>query len=500
MSSHYADWRSIYESRQRTADQAMEEAVHDGSFVCISILTPGVLTQAFQRRAQQLGRVDFRTLAPRELDLFGESGPRGEKEIELFIGDSLRWAHDAQVATYLPNTFMMGMKAFDEGRPEARMPDVFLTPCSPPNEHGYVHFGPHMWQRKAYTRRCKTTIAAVDPNIQYVHGDVWVHVSEIAYFVEGAIRRVDIPAVRQRVETITPEAERPALLAILDKASPDQIALVEDTYHLMPASILGQALGLGEIDPAAQAIADNIRPLIRNGDTIQVGVGQPSSLMFKAGAFDDAEDLGLHTELGSPGLAKLWERGILNASKKTLHKHRNVAVAWTGCDGEDLNLIANNPVFELYDPDFLLNPAYMSQNRNMTSVNSAIAVDLLGQIASEDRFGGHMVNGTGGQPDTHMSAFICRGGRAITVMRSTAVEGSLSKVVAKHEAGTLITIPRYMADTIVTEHGVARLLDKNHRQRAAEMISVAHPDFRAELRQQAKELVGVLEFGVKPSA
>lgn len=499
MTSRYANWRDEFQSRLRTADQAME-AVQDGDLVSISILTPGPLTQALNRRAQQLSRVDIRGLAPRELDLYGPNGAKGEKEIELFIGDGMRWATDSQVATYLPNTFMAGMKAFDEGRSEARMPDVFLAPCSAPNDHGYVHFGAHMWQRKSYARRCKTTIAAIDPNITPVHGDVWVHVSEIAYFIEGLIPPVDVAAVRNRVETLSVEADRPALLDILSKSSPEQIALVQDGFHMLAPAILLQALGFGEIDPEAQGIANNIRGLIRDGDTIQVGVGQPSSLMFKAGAFDDAKDLGLHTELGSPGLAKLWERGILTGARKTIHRGKHVAVAWTGCDGEDLNLIANNPVFELYDPDYLLNPVLMSQNRNMTSINSAIGVDLLGQIASEDRFGGHMVNGTGGQPDTHMSAFFCKGGRAITVMRSTAVNGTLSKVVAKHEAGTLVTIPRYMADTIVTEHGVARMLDKNHRQRAAEMISVAHPDFRAELREQAKELVGVLEFGVKPSA
>ena len=260
----------------------------------------------------------------------------------------------------------------------------------------------------------------------------------------------------------------------------------------MPPEMLKTALGVVPIDPEAQAIADNIRPLIRDGDTIQVGVGQPSSLMFKAGAFDDAHHLGLHTELGSPGLAKLWERGILDGSLKTIHRGKAVAVAWSGCDGEDLQIIRDNPAFELYDPDYLLNPLLMAQNRQMTSINSAIAVDLLGQIASEDRFGGHMVNGTGGQPDTHLSASLCKDGRAITVMRSTALEGTLSKVVARHEAGTLVTIPRYFADTIVTEYGVARLLDKNHRQRADEMISVAHPDFRAELRKEAAELVGTL--------
>ena len=296
--------------------------------------------------------------------------------------------------------------------------------------------------------------------------------------------------MRERIETQSPEADRPALLDLLSRASPDQIALVEPMFHLLPPSLLAPAFGITQVDAAAQAIGDNIRGLIRDGDTIQVGVGAPSSLMFKAGAFDDAHHLGLHTELGSPGLARLWQRGILDGSMKTIHKNHGVAVAWTGCDGEDLNIIRDNPFFELYDPDYLLNPLLMGQNHQMTSINSAIAVDVLGQIASEDRFGGHMVNGTGGQPDTHISAALCANGRAITVMPSTALEGTLSKVVVRHDAGTLITIPRYLADTIVTEFGVARLLDKNHRQRAEEMISIAHPDFRAELRREAEELVG----------
>lgn len=486
-----ANWRDAYQRRLRTADEAMD-LVENGDLVALTILAPAALTDAFARRAKALDRVDIRLLAPREAQLFGEDAPRGEKEIEIFIGDSLRPAHDAKLATYLPNTFMLGMKAFDAGREEARMPDVFLTPCSPPNEQGFVHFGPHMWQRKAYTRRARKPIAMVDPNLAPVYGDVWVHVSEFAAIIEGAIPPVSVEGIRQRVQEHSPEGERARRLELLNIASVDQLTLVEHLYHALPLDMLETALGLAPVDPAAQGIADNIRQIIRDGDTIQVGVGQPSSLMFKAGAFDDAQHLGLHTELGSPGLAKLWARGILDNSRKTIHKGKSVAVAWSGCDGEDLNIIRGNPAFELYDPDFLLNPRYMAQNDTMTSINSAVAVDLLGQIASEDRFGGHMINGTGGQPDTHISAALSRNGRAITVLRSTALEGSLSKIVAKHDAGTLVTIPRYLADTIVTEYGVARLLDKNHRQRADELIAVAHPDFRGELRKQAVELWGEL--------
>ncbi|HLZ68696.1 MAG TPA: acetyl-CoA hydrolase/transferase C-terminal domain-containing protein [Dehalococcoidia bacterium] len=489
--SAYADWRETYKSRCQSADEAMR-LIHDGDLVGLTILAPAELTAAFERRAKQLDRVDIRLLAPRELQLFTPDGPRGEKEIELFIGDISRPSHDARITTYLPNTFMLGMKAFDDGRPEARLPDVFLTPCSPPNEAGYVHFGPHMWNRKAYIRRCKRSIAMIDPNMMPVHGDVWLHVSEIDAFVEGVVQPVDMTAMARRIEVETPPENRPALRRLLGLALPEQIALVQDRFPLLPPDMLERALGLSEVDEASKGIAANLRELIREGATIQIGVGEPSQLMVKAGAFDVAHGLGIHTELGSPGLAQLWQRGIVDNARKRLHHGASVAVAWSGCDGEDMRIIRDNPAFQLYDPDYLLNPLLMAQNPRMTSINSAVAVDVLGQIASEDRFGGNMINGTGGQPDTHISAALCKDGRAITVMRSTALAGSVSKVVARHEAGTLITIPRYLADTIVTEHGVARLLDKNHRQRAAELISIAHPDFRAELRKEAAKIVGEL--------
>lgn len=491
--SVYANWREEYRRRRRPAGEALD-VIREGDLVCMPVITPAVIIAAFQERARHLKRVDIRMLAPTAAPLFGPDGPAGEKEIELFIGDIMRPAHDAKVATYLPNTFMLGMKAFDAGRPEARMPDVLLIPCSAPNDAGYVHFGPHMWHRKAYARRCPTTVAYIDPNMTPVHGDIWMHVSEIAVFVEGAINAVDEAAILQRIDTLSPAEHRPALKALLARASRDQLGLLQDLFHAMPPDVIASGLGFAEVDPASHAIAAHLREIIRDGDTIQVGVGQPSSLMFLAGAFDDAEHLGLHTELGSPGLARLWQRGILDNSLKAIHRGKSVAVAWSGCDADDYKIIEDNPAFELYDPDFLLHPLYMAQNRQMTSINSAIAVDLLGQIASEDRFGGHMVNGTGGQPDTHLAASLCRGGRAITVMRSTAIEGTLSKVVAQHEKGTLVTIPRYLADTIVTEYGVARLLDKNHRQRADELVSISHPDFRADLRREAAELWGQLEF------
>jgi 4-hydroxybutyrate CoA-transferase len=194
--------------------------------------------------------------------------------------------------------------------------------------------------------------------------------------------------------------------------------------------------------------------------------------------------------MAAPGLAKLVEAGVINGSRKTLHPGKAVAAAWSGSDEEDLEIIAENPKFEVYDPEYVLDLRTIAQNDNFYAMNNALSVDLIGQINSESVFGPRMINGTGGQPEAHIGAILSRGGRAITLLPSTALDGAVSRVVAQHEAGSIVTLPRFFADTIVTEHGVARLMGKNHRQRAQELIAVAHPDFRAELRREAERLLG----------
>ncbi len=487
--NYKSDWEAAYQQRLCGAEQAMA-LIQAGDLVNVNVGTPAPIAALLDNRARELGGVDMRLLGPALEPLMSSERDAGEREIEIFSGQAARESHDTQRATYLPNTFMLGMKAFDSGREEARMPDINVVVCSAPNESGYVHFGPTHWLRKSYLKRCPKTIAFVDPNMMQVHGDVWAHVSEFAAFVEGVTPApVDVEAVRARIEQEAPEENRERLLAVTNVIVRERLAPIQETIHQMDPAALEKALNL-VVDPAAQKIADYLRELIRDGDTIQVGIGQPSSLMFEAGAFDDAKHLGLHTELGSPGLARLWARGIMDNSRKSIHRGKAVAVAWSGCDAEDLEIINDNPAFELYDPSYLLNPTLIAQNRQMTSINSAIAVDLIGQVSSEDRYGGMMVNGTGGQPDNHMGAALCPDGRAIIVLRATALGGAVSKIVPKHDAGTLITVPRYLADTVITEFGIARLLDKNHRQRAQELIRIAHPDFREELSREARALWG----------
>jgi 4-hydroxybutyrate CoA-transferase len=155
---------------------------------------------------------------------------------------------------------------------------------------------------------------------------------------------------------------------------------------------------------------------------------------------------------------------------------------------DDLRTVTNNPAFEVYDTEYVMDVRTISRNDNFHSFNNALSVDLTGQINAESVFGSRLINGTGGQPEAHIGAVLAKGGRAVTLLPSTALDGAVSRIVSAHEMGSIVTIPRFFADTVVTEYGVARLWGKNHRQRAQELIAVAHPDFRGELRQKAEGL------------
>ncbi|MEE9277187.1 MAG: acetyl-CoA hydrolase/transferase C-terminal domain-containing protein, partial [Dehalococcoidia bacterium] len=169
---------------------------------------------------------------------------------------------------------------------------------------------------------------------------------------------------------------------------------------------------------------------------------------------------------------------------------KSVAAAWSGVGDADYEIIDDNPLFELYDPSHVLDLRLLTQIDNYVAINNAVSVDLLGQINAETTFGNfNMLNGLGGQPEAHLGGFFSRGGRAITLLPSTAVNGAVSRIVAMLEEGSTVTIPRFFADIIISEHGVAQLLGKNHRERAQEMISIAHPDHRSALQKEFERLL-----------
>jgi 4-hydroxybutyrate CoA-transferase len=477
-----------YKSRLTTAEEAVK-AVRSGDTVYFSLLPPRQVQQALWDRRADLKDVTIRSLAPAWDP--GWFRPGAEEhfipEFELFIGDYARFATDERRGIYLPNLFSLSAKGFDSGR--APPPDVVVVSVSPPNKQGYCHFGPNHWFQRLYARRARVVIAEVAQEMVHCHGDNTIHVSEISYFIPGP---PPATITREEFETIIaplPEERVAAWRQVWDAMpDPNVLAPFKGFLQAVPPQDAIRLLGLSPPEEDIKAIAGYLSELIEDGETIQIGTGSPSSLMPNLGVFDNRRDLGLHTELGSPGLGRLVQAGVITGKHKEVNPGKAVATAWTGCDGDDLKIIDGNPTFELYDPDYVLGVRTLSRFDRFVSINNGISVDLVGQIASESVFGGRMVNGSGGQPEMHLAAAMSPKGRAITLLPSTAMGGAISKIVPKLDAGELVTIPRFYADIVITEFGVARLFGKNHRQRAEELIAVAHPDFRAELRREARAL------------
>jgi 4-hydroxybutyrate CoA-transferase len=493
------DWQEHYKSRLTTYEDAVK-CVKSGDLVVVPLAGPFAFATALAQRRAELEDVTVRLSSPPgDAGWYDEEGLRAfDFEYELFIGDANRHMTDAGKGTYLPNIFSTQMKLIDERRGEVRAPDVVFVNVSPPNAGGWVNFGVHMWNKRAFARRARTVIAEVSPAQVIAHGDCWLHVTEIDALVEGPSSILGAGTAAQagplgQALGPLPESKRNELRPVLMAAERSRLAemlpAIAPKLGDYSAAELAQALGVSLGPPeSAMTIAGYVNSLVPDGATIQIGVGDPARWMPQAGAFDGKHDLGIHTELACPGLASLYGRGIVTNRRKTIHKGVAVAVAWTGGDNDDMAVVNDNPAFQLYDPEHILDLRVVSANDNMVAINNAISVDLLGQINSESVFGGRMINGTGGQPEMHIGAFIAKGGRAITLLPSTAMGGAVSKIVAQLDAGSIVTIPRFYADTVVTEYGIARLAGKTHRQRANELIAVAHPDFRGELRKEAERL------------
>lgn len=485
------NWHEYYKSRELSAEAAAA-LVKAGMRVDFPLACGAVMQRALAARAAQLeGAIDLRLSSP-----LVDPGWLGRDlsatfriEFEAFIGNLGRPAHDQRRTSYLPNLLSTSFKPHDERPGEDKPVDIVFVNTSPPNPRGFVSFGPHMWNKRMYVRRARCAVAETDATLCRTHGDVYMHVSEFAYFVDGTPPKPDPDALERELAALD-EQKRNGVRSIVERIGIERVWPVAQYLRVMPLADLERFFGLAEPPDSYKAVAGYLSELIEDGATIQIGVGEPSALMPKLGTFDRKHDLGLHTEMVAPGVARLVDAGVINGRRKTIHQGKAVAVAWSGSDADDLNIIDDNPAFELYDPDYVLNLSTISANYRQTSINNALSVDLTGQITAETVIGARMINGTGGQPETHLGAFLSRGGRAITLLPSTALGGAVSRIVAQLEAGALVTVPRFFADTIVTEFGIARLLGKNHRERAAELIAVAHPDHRGELRQAAKRLFG----------
>ena len=480
-------WRDEYRGKLTSSAEAVD-IIENGDRVIVPLTEqPMGLVNSLAARSDLDGVMV--TISTAGFDPGGLLDAGHAVEFENFIGPFARpYEHDGR-APYLPLAFSLSFKAVDERPSEAKPIDVAMVTVTPPNEDGMVSFGPQPWFKRAYARRARKVIAEVNPKLAHTFGDCFLPVSAFDRLVEIDPSTVTREGLRNAISGFE-DGYRSELEEMIDAVDPDRFAPLMSRLESLDLKRLKTGWGIDDPTPETRAIAEHVEKLIPDGASIQIGVGKPSFYLARLGVLDNKLDLGLHTELVVPGVAKLVEAGVINGSRKTLHKGKAVAVAWSGSDDADYKVIDGNPAFELYEPSYVLNPMVMARNSRQIGMNNALSVDLLGQINSESIFGGQMVNGIGGQPDAHMGALYSQGGRAITLLYSTAVNGSVSRIVPRLAEGEIVTIPRFWADTIVTEYGVAKLVGKNHAERAEALIAIAHPDFRRELRRDAAKWLG----------
>ncbi len=485
------DWQDEYQRKQASAEEAAQ-LINTGDRLYLPLGGGSVIHHEIAKRRDELKSLNIHLARPglaQVVDFSSESDWEDffHIEHELFIGDENRWATDEKRTIYNPVIFSLQMKPYDENRPEKRPLDAIIIKVTPPNDQGFCNFGVNLWHNKSLAKRSKLVLAEVDDTIHTCNGEGWIHVSDIDKFVltpSELLSEEDI----QRIISLTDEDSRDEMAAIIPEIDPLTLAKYGDSLAQFPPDAIALAMGLTEPDDVTKKIASYVKELVNDGDCFQIGVGEPSASLIRIGVFDEKNDLGIHSELTAAGIGTLVDKGIANGKYKNIHKGKAIATSWSGANKEDIESIANNPLFELHESHYVVNVKTISQNDNQLAINNAISVDLLGQINSESAFGPRMINGSGGQPETHMGALMSKGGRAITLMPSTRIEGAVSSIVPMFDQGTTVTIPRHLADIMITEYGVARLMGKNHRQRAEALIEIAHPDFRDELKEKAKEL------------
>jgi GNAT superfamily N-acetyltransferase/acyl CoA:acetate/3-ketoacid CoA transferase beta subunit len=238
-----------------------------------------------------------------------------------------------------------------------------------------------------------------------------------------------------------------------------------------------------EITEVTQHIAENISALVEDGSTIEVGIGRiPQALLH---FLKDKKDLGIHTEMITDGIVDLIECGAINGTRKTLDRGKVVASFCLGTR-RLYDFVDNNPLFAFHPTEYVNNPFTINQQHKMVAINTALEIDLTGQVCA-DSIGSKFFSGVGGQVDFNRGAAKAPGGKAIIALPSTAEDGKVSRIVVHLSTGAGVVTTRAGVYYVVTEYGTAYLHGKSVSERAMALISIAHPDFRADLLRQAIE-------------
>ena len=342
----------------------------------------------------------------------------------MFIGGNVREAVNDGRADYTPIFLSEIESLFESGE---MLIDVALIQVSPPDPHGFCSFGVGVDVTLTAAKKARYVVAQVNDQMPRTYGDSFIHVSDVDAIVESS---------------------RP---------------LCEMPKH--------------EISDLHLAIARNVATLIEDGSTIQTGIGGiPDAVLLY---LKDRKDLGVHTELLSDNIIPLIEAGVVNGRRKTLHP-RKLILGFALGTKKLFDFVHDNPIFEFHPTSYTNNPILIAQNDRMVAINSALQIDITGQVCA-DSIGTYFYSGIGGQVDFIRGSTRSKGGKPIIAIPSTAKHDTISRIVPTLDPGAGVVTSRGAVHYVVTEYGVAYLHGRSIRQRAEALIQIAHPDFRNQL-------------------
>ncbi len=433
----------IYPKSQRMLDDLYkdklvpaEEAVKiiksgDNVVLPLGCGEPPALVEAMAGRRNELEGVRVHQMLPLgKPSYLDPSMAKSFRHVSWFTSAANRQGVNEGWADFMPGHFHQYPGMF---RDYVRV-DVFMGTVSPMDERGYFSFGLSVDYTSTAAAGARIVLLEVNPNMPRTRGDSLIHISEVDFIVEN--------------EAPVPEISIPPLSA-------------ED-----------------------KIIGCYIAEMIEDGSTIQLGIGAMPNAV--AQALQNKSNLGIHTEMITDGMVDLVESGVVTGRKKTLHPGKIIGSFAAG-SRRLYDFLNENPMVEMYPVSYVNDPYVIGQNHKMVSINASLEVDLLGQCASET-IGPRQFSATGGQSDFARGCLRSPGGKGFIALHSTAKKGTVSKIVPFLQQGAVVSCSKNDVDHIVTEYGVAKLRGKTARERALAMISIAHPDFRAELREAARKM------------
>lgn len=399
-------------------------------FVHGAAATPGVLLRALVEQAERLTGVELIHLHTMDRGAYADPKYKYNfRVVNLFVGENIRPQVDYDRVDYLPVFLSEIPQLFKSGR---RHLDVALVHVSPPDQHGFCSLGTSVDVAKSAVDHADLVLAQINPRMPRVHGDGLIHISNIDHYVE-----VDEPLYEPKREALS------------------EISL---------------------------AVGRNVASLVEDGATLQVGIGSiPDAVLA---SLTGHRHLGLHSEMWSDGALALIQSGVVDNSKKAVHPGKTVSGFIMGSRAV-YDFIHDNPSVTQLVIDYVNQPNVIARNPKVTAINSAVEVDLTGQICA-DSVGNRIISGVGGQMDFMRGAALSSKGKPIIAITSRSKKG-ISRIVSSLKPGAGVVTTRAHVHYVVTEHGIADLYGKTLNERAHELIRIAHPEDRETLERTWKE-------------